>query len=542
MWTLIDSTARANWQAAETRQGQCESMVAALGSAPRMALLDSSLSELSRVRLAPATVNASSEPRRVQIGAHVAGSHVHTATGTPAFVELRTSDGTVIARATAGTSGATVNFEDTVKALCSPSVGSGGVYIESNAALPADVDYIKAPAAGVSILAAAIGDSNMAHAFGSTHLYGQLGRVGAPLQLLANSGKNGVTTAGLISQADQSYLNGDNPGLEDLPPLGWIFTQSGTNGWRGATSITSTISTEFANWIAKLFTFADHVVLHALPPAGGVTTAKQAGYVTINQFFREQVLADTTGRLHYINPWANLIDGDGNIIPRLWLADEIHPSPAGAYIAARDAQAQLEALFANQGYSRAPLITDPADVYPAQPQWGTNPTGTGTVTVTGSWTGTLPTGWTISDQTGTVAIVAADSGDANQIPWVRITPSTISPADIQLKMTASGRPLTAVDPSTLEQLVELRFNNLLNCNRVRTFMLTQTGRSVSQSAYAQLDPLGANGVIVLRQKYYAQSSADTAGGTPSLIMYFDGDSTTSGGMGSVDVRCWSVRG
>ncbi len=140
-WTIADAAARAAWVAAESQQDQLEALQTALGSAPRLAVLAGS--ELSRVTLADPTINTGTTPRQLELGALVAGSLVHTATGTPTRVEVRHSDGTVILRADAGVDGGaaeTVEFFGAIKALCAPSVGSGGIVVRSNSALPASPD------------------------------------------------------------------------------------------------------------------------------------------------------------------------------------------------------------------------------------------------------------------------------------------------------------------------------------------------------------------------------------------------------------------
>jgi hypothetical protein len=139
MWTILDSTTRAAWFAATSQQEQLEALQTAIGASPRLVVLTASLGELSRVTLAAPTINTSTTPRRLELGALVAGSLVNTAEGAVAWVELRTSGGTAIMRASAGLSGATVNFAGNVLSLCAPSVKTGatGTYVASNAALPA---------------------------------------------------------------------------------------------------------------------------------------------------------------------------------------------------------------------------------------------------------------------------------------------------------------------------------------------------------------------------------------------------------------------
>ncbi len=435
-----------------------------------------------------------------------------------------------------------------VRLNASLTAGASLTYVE---APPPPPDYILPPADGVSNLAAFIGDSNVEHPFKATPLYWMMGLVGAPLEVLANSGKSGVTIQGLVSQIDQLYTNGADPGLAGLPALGWIFIQAGTNGLRGATSITSDQQAHILNLNNKAKALAEHVVWVTMPPAGGVSTARAAGYPVFREYMQGFVTADTSGRTHLLDPWGTVIDGSGNIIPEFWLVDEYHPSYAAGAVVALEAQPQLEYLFSNQGYARAPLVTDPADVYPAENQWVGNPTAAGTGgSKGGGWTGTLPDGWSIgtngSGIGGTVAIVAAadvDPTDTNATPWVRITPTSSSSfAQISLTFTASGRTITTSDPSTLEQLLEVKAEGLENFDLLEFWMQNNSGNKTTQVAYLGLRASGLTaGPALLRQKY--SRAGNTAGGTPIIgVVYIYSVVADSGGMGSILVRCPSIRG
>jgi hypothetical protein len=136
MWTILDSTTRAAWFAATSQQGQLEALQSAIGASPRLVVLTSSLGELSRVTLGAPTINTGTTPRRLEMGDLVAGSFVNTATGAPGFVEVRTSGGTVILRAAAGTAGAFVNFAGPIRQRCAPSIGAGEVVVQANGSLP----------------------------------------------------------------------------------------------------------------------------------------------------------------------------------------------------------------------------------------------------------------------------------------------------------------------------------------------------------------------------------------------------------------------
>jgi hypothetical protein len=140
MWSIVSSAARDAWFAANSQQGQLEALQTAIGTSPRLAVLNASLSELSRVTLGAPTINTGTTPRRLELGDLVAGSLVHTATGAPAFVEIRNGS-TVILRAPAGTAGAFVAFAGPIRQRCAPSIGAGEITVQATAGLPA-VDVV----------------------------------------------------------------------------------------------------------------------------------------------------------------------------------------------------------------------------------------------------------------------------------------------------------------------------------------------------------------------------------------------------------------
>ena len=229
-----------------------------------------------------------------------------------------------------------------------------------------DESLIRPPAAGVSSLAAAIGDSLTEHAFMATPLYWQLGLQGGPLDLRANSGVSGRSVADLEAQMVNDYLDaGGHPGLAGLPALGWVFIRIGTNGWRGAgpvSSVDAGTQADFLSIISQAKTYAEHVVIFPIPPiVGGVSSSTYPRDV-YNAYIRSAVAADTSGRVHWIDDTTDVTDGTGGGISTYFEVDGYHMNSAGTLKMGETAQSQLTALFANQGYSRAPLVTDAADV------------------------------------------------------------------------------------------------------------------------------------------------------------------------------------
>lgn len=425
----------------------------------------------------------------------------------------------------------------TTRADSYSAASGGGIYAGVDA--PND-----APAFGVSDLTAFIGDSMTEHQFGVCPWYWLNGLIGAPLDVIANSGHSGQSVFGLVAQIDADYHEATAPGLLNLPPLGWVFVRIGTNNVRDfegdgpGTPLDAGFQASYTALFAGLKGYAEHVVVFPVPPIGGVAVTKNTEVASWNAWL--QSVCDADDRLHWIDDCADLVDGSGNIIPEYFDTDELHFSGAGTYRMALTAQASLAALLSNQGYTSA-LVTDAADVYPAQPQWSPNPTMTGTGGTKGSgWSGTLPDGYRVetygSGLAGAASIVAADAEDANQVPWLRITQSATDAAGaVTIKWAGAG----SGDPDTFEQLIEFRFNALTAASELWYWMQTSSG---AVTKYAKLKWNGLitalTDTVTLRQKFYSLN----AGSISTVDLYIYMFNSGSGGTGSFDIRCPTVRG
>lgn len=409
------------------------------------------------------------------------------------------------------------------------------------------------PAAGVSRVVAIYGDSLTEHSFGATPWYAQMGLLGAPLQIILNGGISGLGVGGLLAQLAHSWLD-PYPGLAGIPNLGWVAFRIGTNyvrdyaGGSGA-AITAGLQQQYSDIITALLAAngSPHVIVFPVPPIGGVTTVKNTQVASYNTFLQSLVAANPT-RLHWIDDCSGLTDGSGNIVPAYFDSDELHFSAAGATRMALTAESQFAALFANQGYT-SPLVTSSADVYPAQPQWNPNPTNIGTGGSLGSgWTGQAPNGYTVytngSGYSGTVAVIAADVGDANQAPWMRITPTSVQGGStIGITFSGAGRALSSSDPYDFEQCSQIRFVNFdgTKLSQVRAWMQAATGGKVTEESKLRFGGSGLNRTFTLQQKY--RRLVPSASGAISHYIYIEGATASfSGSMGSIDIRCISVRG
>lgn len=403
-------------------------------------------------------------------------------------------------------------------------------------------DLVRPPAAGVSNKTALIGDSITEHFFQATPIYWGNGLIGAPLDIIANSGVSGRSINDVATQLSNNYKDGSgHPGFAGLPALGWaIMPCIGTNGWRGAGTgavVDSGTQSDFLSCIAQMKTYAEHVVVGPIPPVVGVTNA-DSPWRALAAFQRAAVTADTSGRVHLLDATDVLLDGSGGGNPAYFEVDGYHPNKLGAYLWGQRWATLFSQLLANQGYSRAPLVTDPADVYPAQPQWTTNPTNVGG----GSTPTNVSVGQYGSGFTASSSIVAAAGGDSNTVPWHRVTPTALGVDGyaLTINMTGAGRTVTTSDPSQFEHLVELRFNGLVGFRLLESWSQKTTGEKITQKAYLQLDPAGMTATAVLRLNFYRFGA--TAGGPIEHDIYLWSAGATSGSLGSIDQRCWSVRG
>ena len=298
---------------------------------------------------------------------------------------------------------------------------------------------IRAPAAGVSNKMAITGDSLNEHFFLDCWTYWANGRIGAPLDIVANSAVSGRSISDVAAQLANSYKDpGGHPGFAGLPPLGWASMPAiGTNGWRGAgtaTSVDSGTQADFLSCIAQMKTYGAHVIIGPILPVVGVNNL-DAPWRVMAAYQRAACAADTSGLVHFLDATSVLLDGSGNANPAYFRVDGYHLNELGSYVLGVAWSSLLAQLFVNQGYASAPLVTDAADVYPTTAQWCTNPTNTGGNPPTGTSVGQYGTGFTFSS-----SIVSAAGGDSNTTPWLRVTPTVLGVNGYAMTLTqaASG--------------------------------------------------------------------------------------------------------
>lgn len=396
-----------------------------------------------------------------------------------------------------------------------------------------------------------VGDSLTEHNYGVCPWYWLNALLSAPLKIIHNCGHSGQTVSGMVSQLELDWidLSGGPTGLIGMPNVGWAFLRLGTNTARGAPGSTGVplapdTEDQYIEIIDRLLEVSRFVVLTPIPPIDGNTAIQ--GY---NDFLQSIATSDATDRIFWLDDMSEFIAA-GEPYTGLYV-DGIHFSDRGIYTAGLTGAPLFGEILDLVGVAYpSQLITDPADVYPAQPQWVVNPLNIGTGgSVSTGITGTLPDdvqAVCTSGVTATVAIVSADVDDTNETPWVRVTPTVSVVGSVSLTYDIAGRTVTSSDPIHMDQIAEIRFNSV-DPARIKSVNLSMQVKDYQLPKPADLKfggyPDIIDGTFVLQQDLIRKDA--NAGGS-STVMYatFNIALSTSytGSMGSIDVRCYSNRG
>jgi hypothetical protein len=390
------------------------------------------------------------------------------------------------------------------------------------------------------------------------------GIAGGVLKPVHNAGVAGETTAQILSRIDNSYTAG-SPGLAGLatalglPKLGTVFLRCGTNDARALTNW-SGISASFATLVTKCLTYADQVIIGSVPPITSPESdaaTKDAAVQNINAGLLAAYGSGVPGVI-YIDDGAALRVGGVPAGAGVsgYFSDGIHMNQAGVRRMGIAGGDLLVAAYAAKGYSYPlQLVTDNDDTYqvtPASNQWADNPEGIGSGSFSASgWSGNLITGYSLDTffGAGTASVVAADGGDANQVPWQRVAPTGGQGGGwTELRMSTHGRSITSIDPSRCEAIVEVRFNALdvSNAKRLTLFArgLTTNNQYLLPQFWLGLGPetsVTVTKTVVMRSALPRQSGATESG--INLALALEWQNTFSGAsIGSFDVRCFSLRG
>ncbi|MEO7494712.1 MAG: SGNH/GDSL hydrolase family protein [Massilia sp.] len=399
---------------------------------------------------------------------------------------------------------------------------------------------------------ALIGDSLTTHLLGYNWnpFFWINGLAGGVLRLIANAGVAGEQIGNVNARVDNDYTDA-SPGLAGLPGLGFIFDQTGTNDARAAVPASS-YSAACDEYFPKLAARANLVHLYAIPPIGPGESSYQAKNALTLEYnaVRAAYAAEHSENFVYVPTDTQLRAGDGSQLPGFFQSDGIHNLGAATTQEGIDGFAALSSLFAGYGYP-SPLSTDPTDVYPAHPQWFTNPTFAGTSGSTGTgFTGSVVTGLQVEANgggiTGTCSIAAADVGDANQCSWQVITPTQVSRTgageSIRISSLLAGRAISAVDPAALDMMVEVRMTgfNSTYFGMLKLWVQGSTGDPLT----ADLDLKIGGGPITKTLTLRHMMPRPSARANTYAALYIDLPiaANHTGSMGNIALRCISIRG
>lgn len=388
-----------------------------------------------------------------------------------------------------------------------------------------------------------IGDSlTDAVGYNLSPAYLMIGLIGGPLRIIANIGVAGETVQQLLARIDNAYT-AVSPGLAGLPTRpGWAFLQIGTNNARSQ-AIDSAARAAYVALFAKVLTYVDRVLVGSIPPLGGAEAAANANVPGYNDH-QQGLCAASGGRLIWNDYSAPLRDGAGTQLPEFFHPDCVHTANNGVWAQARAGKPKLSATLAPYSYA-SPILTSPADVYPAQPQRVPNHTNAGASgSAGGGASGVVPSGWSVWGNGGGIdvdcSIVAADADDDNQADWLRVEPTLVTTTgggeSIQLTTQLAGSAVTATDPERMEIVVQIRLTGLdgSKISQCMTWVQSPSGAKVVGDLPTRFGAGVLTETMVMRHALPRPSAAAAA----SLTLYNELRiaANGSGPMGSIDFR------
>ena len=352
-------------------------------------------------------------------------------------------------------------------------------------------------------------------------------RLGLPLTLypprvIYNAGIPNDTIKNLVDRFDADVIAKGAP---------TAIVRIGTNG-AGA----GTYQDQFNALFAKLQAANMFGIFMAIPPKNVGTPGVPSGFVAQNAWIKAACEAAPT-RLAFIQDSLALGDADYNVISSYYI-DNIHMNGKGV-VAQGDAMAPfMSAIFAPVE-TRNLSATDSYAQNAASNQYVNNGQMSGGTT--------LATGWTLSPYgtaPGTASKVAADAGDPVQTPWQRIeyTGSGGNTHALSLRSTMT-HPAIDASVKRFDIVAEVRFNSL-DTTLVNNFALSIDAGS---NAIAGCNiPIQGNGLftrrVVMRDALSRNTGNAYAANTLRVNLALSFTNTFSGSIGSIDIRCVSVRG
>lgn len=388
---------------------------------------------------------------------------------------------------------------------------------------------------------ALIGDSLTDPGYGYSDFYWMNGLNGGKLQLVANSGVYANTIEQVTARIGNLYTD-SSPGLAGLPPLGEIEVRIGTNNARNGESW-AVVAPKYDALFSALSPLAQLIAIKAIPPLSGTYLAQNPKTIDYNAGLGAYAVAHSD-KFRFVDDCINVRDGSGAQITSFFI-DGTHPNNAGVYQMGIDGAAARAAQLASYP---SPLSKDPADIYPAQPQWVVNPTNVGSGGTKGSnVTGTVVNNVSVSiggSSSAHCSIAAADAGDANQTPWQRIEALTGSNGgNVTVAFSAAGRTMTTIDPVAVEMMIEVRFNALdaSKCGELKAYFQANTGEFIGPKMHLAMGNVASlSKTAVLRHKLKRNGATTPSSFLTILSLTYIAAFASS--IGSFDFRCFTIRG
>lgn len=396
--------------------------------------------------------------------------------------------------------------------------------------------------------AALMGDSLTALSYSLLHPFTWAnGVAGGKLKFVANSSVANNTIQDVIDRCDNDYTAA-SPGLAGLSSLGWVLLRIGTNNFRGGQFITTTSQNQYIALLTKILTYADHCIVFSVPPVGTPGDTNGQGIPGVNDWLATYCAGNP--RLHFIDDCVTVDNGSGNWVSGYESGEStaVHFTNQASCRMGLDGGDALATLLASYGYP-SPISLDVADVYPATQQWAANHLMSGTSGSNGIGSGQVPTSWAVSQggsgNAATTSIVAADVGDSNQTPWLRLTPTATGndTSSISVGPSVSHDAVTAGYPTNLDIVFELRFN-AFDASKFKYLIFYVYGSNNEDVAYPAYLRMGLGPItktLVVRSAI-RRSEASLSHPTATLVLALASVGVFSGGMGSFDIRCLTIRG
>lgn len=274
------------------------------------------------------------------------------------------------------------------------------------------------------------------------------------------------------------------------------------------------------------------IIFHAVPPRSGTLVPR-----AMSDYLAAKAAANP-GKVYYVEDATDCGDASYNALVA-YLGDGVHPTAKGTHAMGVRMAPILKTIFA----AADPRIVSASDSYlvnPAVPQFIRNPLMAG-----------APDNWTASAAgAGTAAVmskVAADAGDANATPWLRLTVNSTGGdnhwAAVETTLAHPALLADRSDYARLDVVAEVRLNGLAGAAIKKLSMECADG-AVRASPTLSL-PVPADETLthtmILRQSLPRPGAAHAANALKFTFTLTAGAALASG-VGSVDLRCVSARG